>query len=49
MSSDAIVIEKLGKQYTIGTQLIGESLGRPELLQERIGRALRAAMRELVA
>ena len=31
------------------TQLIGESLGRPELLQERIERAMRAAMRELVA
>jgi ubiquinone biosynthesis protein len=31
------------------TQLIGESMGRPELLQERIERAFRAAMRELVA
>ena len=31
------------------TRLIGESLGRPELLQERVERAFRAAMRELVA
>jgi len=31
------------------TQLIGESLGRPELLEERVERALRAALRELVA
>jgi ubiquinone biosynthesis protein len=31
------------------TRLIGESLGRPELLRERIERALRAALRELVA
>jgi hypothetical protein len=31
------------------TRMIGESMGRPELLQQRIPRVWRAAMRELLA